>query len=321
MKNNIEAGFLIQDHNSWANAVGSPLTLSASDFASAELLATEKLDVPVELPFDIRVNFDWRAQRFEFDGEWVQGSISSDYSIKVPGVSKAIRLQWLPRKRTLQLEPMEIPHPGSLLSDHRFDVLCKDVNVYRGLVTETGLPFRRAQSFESLKDLFDAFILGAEPGVGDPVPFCIPTDDRNNFIEDEFDTEMQTQVTASDTDISYFRLFQAAQHYAGKIDAISQVGELNQWVFSRPGCLLELVEKAKVKIASKESVVFNWFLAQEVNALCKLADKKRRKLGSSDESLPAGRWEALLVAVPRLPRGIQKAYANLIQKECSYARP
>lgn len=319
-ENNIEAGFLIEDQHSWRQAVGKELFLSQSDFASAELLDSVKLEVQDELPFDIFVSFDWSAQRYDFEGEWQQGAIEDDYWLKMPDVSKPIRLQWLPRKKVLQLAPLEIVNPEELLTEHRFDVLCGKKQVFRGLITEKGLPFRRVQAFESLSDLLNAFISGADTVAGDSAPFRIPVDTRNDFVEDEFDDEMQAQATASDTDISYFRLFQAAQQYADKIDAINQVAELNQWVFSRPGCLLELVEKAKKKIEESVPCVFNWFLSHEVNALCKRANRKRLTLGNSNDSLPASRWEVLSIAQPRLPRGIQKGYVKLIQRECSYVR-
>jgi hypothetical protein len=319
--NNIEAGFVIEDHHSWSQAVGKELALTPSDFASAELLDSEKLEVQEELPFDIRVNFDWSAQRYDFAGEWHFGVIEDDYWLKVPDVAKPIRLQWFPRKKTLQLAQLEITNiVEELLTEHRFEVHFKKRQVFRGVITETGLPFRRVQAFESLSDLLNAFVSGADTVAGIAAPFRIPADTRRDFVEDDFDDELQTQLTASDADISFFRLFQASKQYGDKIEAINQVTELNQWVFSRPGCLLELVEKAKKKIEKSKPCVFDWFLAQEVHALCRHAGKKRLELGSSGDSLPSSRWGALCIDIPRLPRGIQKGYVNLIQRECKYAR-
>ena len=318
--NNIEAGLLIVDNHSWRQAVGKALTLSQCDFASAELLDSVKLEVQDELPFDIRVTFDWRAQRYDFEGKWLQDAIVDDYWLKIPDMAKPIRLVWFPRKKTLQLAPQEIVNPEELLTEHRFDVFRGKKQLFRGLITEKGLPFRRVQAFESLSDLLNAFISDADTVAGDSTPFRIPVDTCNDFVEDELDDEMRTQVTASDIDISYFRLFQAAQQYAGMIDAINHVAELNLSVFSRPGCLLELVEKAKNKIGGSKPCIFNWFLAHEVNALCRRADRKRLSIGKSSESLPASRWETLTISLPRLPRGVQKGYANLIQRECRYVR-
>jgi hypothetical protein len=97
------------------------------------------------------------------------------------------------------------------------------------------------------------------------------------------------------------------------------VQELDSWVFTRPGCLLELVEKTREKVKSGEPTPFNWFLAQEVRTLCRTAERRRRELGKTDDSLPKSRWDGLQLNLPPLPEGIQPDYVQMIQKECGYA--
>lgn len=316
--NNIEAGFLIEDGHSWKDITGKPLPLSQNDFASAELLDQERLDVPKDLPFDIFVSFNWREQRYEFSGQWRQGDIENKYSLNVPGIAKAIHLEWMPRKKDLHLAPRFISNPVELLSEHRFDVLDKQNVVFRGLVTETGVSFRRSQAFESLADLLDTFIFDEGPNPGDPVPFRTHKSENSELLDDDLVGEVQTPTTHSEAEISLFRLFQASNQYAHKINSLKNVAELNQWVFSRPGCLVELIEKTRIKISTQEPKVFNWFLAQEVSALCRVANKKRRLLENCKDSLPKSRWDELTVPLPRLPKGIQKPYIKLIKRECGY---
>jgi hypothetical protein len=57
---------------------------------------------------------------------------------------------------------------------------------------------------------------------------------------------------------------------------------------------------------------------QEVQTLCRNAEKWRKALGKTDDSLPKSRWDALYLELPPLPEGIQRDYVEMIQKECGY---
>jgi hypothetical protein len=318
---NIEAGFIVTDGNSWSSAVGKQIKLNASAFASDDLLQEEALDVPDQLPFDIQVKFDWGKQCYEFTGQWHDGTPERGYSVKAPGHEAAIPLVWRPQKKDLKVDALYIRDPSPLLHERRFQVLQGKIDIYRALIIEAGLAYRRAQAFESLNDLLDAFVFGGEPGPDDEVPFRIPTSQNSESLADEFIDVSQVGVSQTGGDISYFRLFQATHQYSEKLMAIKSVAELNSWVFTRPGCLLELLEKTREKVAAAESkpTTFNWFLAQEVQTLCQTAIKRRRELRENGDSLPKARWKELNLDLPSLPAGIQRDYAEMIQKECGYA--
>lgn len=315
---NIEAGVIVTDGNSWRSAVGKPIRLDASVFASDELLQEESLDVPDQPPFDIQVQFDWGKQRYEFAGHWHDGTPEESYVVKVPGHYAAIPLIWMPQKQDLKADALDIRDPTALLHERRFQVVLGKKEVYRALITEIGLAYRRAQAFESLDDLLNAFVFGGEPGPGDDVPFRISTCQNSESLADEFIEASQVDVPPTAGDISYFRLFQATHQYGEKLKAIKSVQDLNSWVFTRPGCLVELVEKTREKVSAGEPTPFNWFLAQEVRTLCHKADNRRRELGKTEDSLPKSRWDELHLNLPPLPAGIQRDYVEMIQKECGY---
>lgn len=315
---NIEAGVILTDGNSWRSAVGKPIELDASAFASDELLKEEELEVPEQLPFDIHVQFDWRAQRYEFTGHWPDGTPEQGYAIKVPGHDAAIPLLWMPQKRVLKVDALDIRDSSALLHERRFQVVQGKREVYRALITEIGLAYRRAQAFESLDDLLNAFVFGGDPGPGDDVPFRIPAGQNSESLVDEFIDASQVDASQTAGDISYFRLFQATHQYGEKLKAIKSVTELNSWVFTRPGCLVELVEKTREKVRAGASTPFNWFLVQEVQTLCRKAENQRKHLRTSDDSLPKSRWDVLHLEPQLLPAGIQRDYVEMIQKECGY---
>lgn len=316
---NIEAGVIVTDSNSWRSAVGKVIELSATVFASDDLLQEEALDVPDQLPFDIQVQFDWREQRYEFTGHWHDGAPEDGYEIRVPGYEDAITLVWMPQKKDLKANALVIRDPTALLHERRFRVVHGKKELYRALITEIGLAYRRAQAYESLDDLLNAFVVDGEPGSGADVPFRIPVSQNIELQVDEFIDASQADVSQTAGDISYFRLFQAAHQYGEKLKAIKSVAELNSWVFTRPGCLVELVEKTRQKVSAGELRLFNWFLVQEVQALYSTALKRRRNLGGSEDSLPKSRWDELILELPPLPAGIQREYVEMIQKECGYA--
>ena len=316
---NIEAGVIVTDSNSWRSAVGKKIELSATAFASDELLQEEALDVPDQPPFDIQIQFDWREQRYVFTGNWHGGVPEGSYSVKVPGDSAARPLVWMPQKKNLKVGALELRDPTALLHERRFQVVQGKKEVYRALITEIGQAYRRAQAFESLNDLLDAFVFSGEAGPGDDVPFRIPASQNSESLADEFIKTSQVEMSPTGGDISYFRLFQATHQYGEKLKAIKSVTELNSWVFTRPGCLVELIEKAREKVSAGESSLFNWFLAQEVQTLCRKAEKKRRELGKTDDSLSKSRWDELHLRLPPLPATIQRDYIEMIQRECGYA--
>lgn len=315
---NIEAGVIVTDGNSWRSAVGKPIELDASAFASDELLKEEELDVPEQLPFDIHVQFDWRAQRYEFTGHWHDGTPEQGYAIKVPGHDAAIPLLWMPQKKVLKVDALDIRDSSALLHERRFQVVQGKKDVYRALITEIGLAYRRAQAFESLDDLLNAFVFGCESGPGDDVPFRIPAGQNSELLVDEFIDASQVDASQTAGDISYFRLFQATHQYGEKLKAIKSVTELNSWVFTRAVCLVELVEKTREKVGAGVPTPFNWFLVQEVQTLCRKAENQRKNLRTSDDSLPKSRWDVLHLEPTPLPAGIQRDYVEMIQKECGY---
>lgn len=315
---NIEAGIIVTDGHSWRSAVGNVIELSSADFAPDDLLEEEALDLPDQLPFDILVQFDWRKQLYKFTGQWHDGAPEEGYAVRVPGHKIAIPLVWRPRKKELDIATLEISDPSALLLERRFQVMRGEREVYRSLITEIELPYRRAQAFDTLDDLLDAFVFGDGPGPGDDIPFRIPASQNNESLANEFVETPEVVLSPTEGNITYFRLFLASHQYGEKLTAINSVSELNSWVFTRPGCLVELVEKTKAKVASGKSTPFNWFLAQEVRSLCRRAIRRRRQLGNTEESLPQSRWDELTLNLPSLPAGVQRKYGKMIQGECGY---
>lgn len=322
-RRNIEAGIL-QDTPIPSEIVGKQLTVTAADFASQEKLQQEALELPPELPFDLQVCFDWLQSAFTINGQWHDGQPGADYRIKLPGVSKALLLQWKSRPRSgfYSLETIEHQTPDNevLLADHSFAVVLRGETVYRGLILETGQSYRRAQGFDSLKDLFDSLIAGTDPAISDTL--VLRGRLRDSAGPDE-EVPLPSVKVEQDA-LSYFRLFQAIELYHQRLQQTSNREELDKWLFSYPGCVQELAAKARVLIQEGSPSVFNWFLAQEVNTLRTLAEQQLERFREryARKQAPPERWSSLILEVPRLPRELSnmRNYLRRVREECGYAK-
>ncbi|MDD1956912.1 hypothetical protein NP552_17870 [Pseudomonas sp. 8209] len=314
---NIEAGIVLNFKRN-ADMLGGYIDVTQADFASDQLLAEDRLDVPKELPFDLQVHYDWKRACFSVSGNWWVDKPREGYWLKLPGASEPVPLQWRTRRQEGKwlLIPIEqvTPDNEAMLADHSYGVLLrrKGPAVFRGIILESGQSFRRAQGFESLKDLLDSLVAGVDPNsdTNTVLRACL----RNGAGPDE-EPAAPSPVTEQDA-LSYFRLFQAIEQYRERLRSAS---DIEQWVFGHPGCLQELAAKARQQIKGSTPSVFNWFLAQEVNSLHLLAAGLYRKAGHrkpGDEL-----WSTLRVHTPRLPKELQRklAYVRRVQKECGYA--
>jgi hypothetical protein len=314
---NIEAGIVLNVKRN-ADTLGARIDVTETDFASDQLLAEDRLDVPQELPFDLQVHYDWKRACFSVSGNWWVDKPGNVYWLKLPGVSEPIPLQWRTRRQQGKwlLIPIEqvTPDNEAMLADHSYAILLrkKGPAVFRGIIVESGQSFRRVQGFESLKDLLDSLVAGVDPNsdTNTVLRACL----HNGAGPDE-DPTTPSPVIEQDA-LSYFRLFQAIEQYRERLRAAS---DIEQWAFVHPGCLQELAAKARQQISGSQPSVFNWFLAQEVNSLHQLAAGLYRKAGHrkpGDEL-----WSTLRVQTPRLPKELQRklAYVRRVQKECGYA--
>jgi len=316
---NIEAGVIISESTSWQEAVGNPINMNSNNFASTELLEEEGLEIPELLPFDIEVVFDWREQHYTFNGIWNEGKVIDGYAVKVPDISNMILMKW--RSKQLHLKHHQPTSVNEMLTERRFELLHQSKVVYRGLITEINFAFRRAQRFESLGDLLDAYVFYGEPDPDDDIPFHPSIGNDNDIFDGEIPDDVEVNEIGSDGGISFFRLFQATHQYVQTLSAINSVSDLNSRVFTQPGCLLELVEKTTSQVQGAKPSVLNWFLANEVKSLCLLARKRRRAIAKDEHSLPKTRWNEIDVEIPLLPEDIEMdgGYVEMVMRECSYA--
>lgn len=326
--NNVEAGFIIDDRHGWLQACGEVLRLGPEHCATDEQLKTDELKVPSLPPFDLHVRFDWRAQTYQFEGKWLEtGRPDTDYAVRLPGVTEPVPLVW-----NGHLVPAS---PGALVMDDSallrdrvfrvFEVVRHDQEVFRGMVSELHVDSRRAQHFDSLADLFDAWVHGDDVEELDILRSRVPLD-NDAFADDAheeqaLDHREAATGNASGLPISYFRLFQSVHAFRQKLLGLKTLEGLDQHVFSLPGCLLELVGKVRHELASPGREVFHWFLVHEVQWLCECARGRRRKLAYGYRQnepgyspVPESRWQVLTLPAAPTP-AVSAQYLDHVRKQ------
>jgi len=315
---NIEAGFIIENRSAVENILGKPFSAIASAFASLEQMQEEALEVPDNLPFDLFVSFHWSDLTYRFYGTWNDGSVKDKaYKVKLPGLSAPVELIWKPRSRTLDVASIQVDRADRLLADHKYEVWKGSEVLGYGLIIEEDTKCRRPQQYEDLRGLFDAMISGGDDDSGAPV--CIDEDESgrvwvNGMPLHGYDPEHI--VSDHEEDISFFRLFSATYQFATKLQQIEDMKTLEHWVFLRPGCLEELVNKTVDRIGNaRATAVFNWFLAKEVSELIELATKVRGWFYKSNDDIPLSRWNALTISIPKMPKEANAKYKKVIEEE------
>ena len=325
---NVEAGILLNVPPSTC-IFGPSLRLGAKDFGSDDLLKDEELVVPpYPLPFELAVIFDWEQGAYEVQGRLHEEIRGVGYVLRLPGVQNSVPLRWRSRRADgawpLETLRQDLADNETLLADHSYEVWRDGSLEYRGLVQETGQAHRRAQGYDSLRDLLNDLVNEADPGTS-AVPRLRPVL-RNNEVPD--DEAISPAIPGDGDGLSYFRLFHAFEQFRKRLCDVASRKDLDRMLFAMPGSLQELVSKVNGQVAEPGgNAVFNWFLLQETDSLLALAleghDRTREKYART--APPRGRkWESLKPnkRAARLPPEIRgnTDYMRQLRLACGYGR-
>lgn len=305
---NIEAG-IVHSVAPKTSIVGEPLNKDVG-FASAVLLEEERLPDFEQLPFDLQVQFDWRSGKYSVSGEWFDGKPSEQYSLRLPGLSQGVPLRWR-GKSLIALRDLVAEQPDEVLTQHFYTVIRPGEADWQGIIHEVGQAFRRVNGFDTLHDLLNSYISDVDPQDNDAVHLRETLRDGDSAEDAPPEEKPQVQTSAT----SYFRLFYALEKRREQLETLNDDASLHYWLFTCPGCLLELVEKVREHLAAQPGTLFGWFMANEVQSLCQLAKKRYRK-----KSLAAHAWPKLVIDIPPLPvKGKQRQqYLDAIKQRCGY---
>ena len=198
-----------------------------------------------------------------------------------------------------------------MLTQHFYTVIRPGEADWQGIIHEVGQAFRRVNGFDSLHDLLNSYISDVDPQDNDAVHLRETLRDGDSAEDAPPEEKPQVQTSAT----SYFRLFYALEKRREQLEALNDDASLHYWLFTCPGCLLELVEKVREHLAAQPGTLFGWFMANEVQSLCQLAKKRYRK-----KSLAAHAWPKLVIDIPPLPvKGKQRQqYLDAIKQRCGY---
>lgn len=322
---NIEAGILLNVARK-IRIAGPPLP--STDFGSKQLLEDEALGVdPYPLPFELQVCFDWERRAYAVQGQLHNETDGTQYTLRLPGVKKQIPLHWKARRSegAWPLEPVacEVADNEALLADHCYEIWRDGQLEFRGQVQEIGTAHRRAQGYDSLKDLLNDLI--------NDVDSKISTKPRLRPVlrhDDQTGDEPATPTTDACDGLSYFRLFHAFEQLRKRLREVTSMDKLEKLLFVYPGSMQELVGKVSAQIsASDGNVVFNWFLWQEASTLYPVAlQAYAQHRGKYARNVPPenGKWASLrlkgrAVSLPPAISG-NAQYMRQALEMCGYVR-
>lgn len=269
---NVEAGFLFPVPPKTVIA-GAELPLTSKHFSLIETLDSEQLELLDPPPFDLQVEFDWRHSRYRVEGRFLASGSREGYSLHLPGLEPE-PLQWKDRiyNKAWPLVPLEheLRNDELLLANHCYEVWHGGRLMYRGLIQETSQDHRRAQGYDSLRDLLNDLIDGVKPG-GSTTTRLRKTLRHNDVPED---APPATDPAAEAAALSYFRVFQGFEQFRKRLGDAQDQSELHRILFVQAGSLQELVVQIDELVRATDNPVFNWFLLEELNALYAQADRK-----------------------------------------------
>ncbi|VVD78197.1 hypothetical protein PCO31110_00986 [Pandoraea communis] len=325
-RRNVEAGILL--NVSPATTIsGRQLALTTKDFCREESLEEELIAPPYPLPFDLQVRFDWEQSRYCVDGKLFEPISGRPYVLRLPGVVKPVTLRWRARRSdgAYLLQPIEldVTDDEALLANHCYEVVRSGSVEFRGLIVETGQDYRRAQGYDSLKDLLNDLVNDVDPkGIGTAQLRKVLR--HNGVPEEELGSPI---ISANGGNLSYFRLFHAFEQFRKRLQAAGSMSELEKLLFVYAGSLQELVVKVNEQIVTSGNTVFNWFLLQEVNSLHAVAlDVYEQNRARYAPTTPPnkGKWNSLRLNKQRvsLPPEISgnAQYMKQLREVCDYER-
>lgn len=326
-RSNIEAGILISVAAK-TQIASQDLYLDETDFGSEQLLEDEALEVePYPLPFELQVCFDWERRIYDVQGKLHKESDGAHYILRLPGVKSQIPLRWKTRRSEgawpLESVAREVADNEALLADHCYEVWRDGQLEFRGLVQESGAAHRRAQGYDSLKDLLNDLINGVDSKTSTK-PRLRPILRHDDLTDEAFDT---SATDASDS-LTYFRLFHAFEQLRKRLRDATSMDTLEKLLFVYPGSVQELVQKVSAQLSVLDgNAVFNWFLWQEVSSLQQVVLQvytKHRAKHSRTVPPENGKWASLrlqgrAISLPlEISGNVQ--YMQQIQEMCGYVR-
>lgn len=326
-RRNIEAGILLSVSPK-TRIAGQEIDLDSTDFGSDQLLEDDPLEVdPYPLPFELQVCFDWERRSYAVQGQLHKESDGAQHTLRLPGVKKQIPLHWKARRSegAWPLEPVacEVADNEALLADHCYEIWRDGQLEFRGQVLEIGTAHRRAQGYDSLKDLLNDLI--------NDVDSKTSTKPRLRPVlrhDDQTDDDPATPATEAGDGLSYFRLFRAFDQLRKRLREVTSMDKLEKLLFVYPGSMQELVGKVSAQISASDSnAVFNWFLSQEVSTLYPVAlqayaqhrAKYARTVPPSNGKWASLRLKGRAVSLPLAISG-NVEYMRQMQEMCSYER-
>lgn len=262
-RNNIEAGVILASSKQLLNQLRD----KSSPIEKLECMDNDELDQEKpdldssNMPYDIRVSFDWVSQIYHV---LLQQQPPKGIKIKLPDMGQMDltgKEQWF-----------ENPLPKKILKDRLFFLSEGDHQLQCGVIIEINTPQRPAWRFSSLGDFFSSH----------HEDLSVSENRRLSYVyspkEASEKKEADSPPSVTEYRFSYFTMFRAFEMLRSRIaqaqekfnESPNQYEEYIGWLKTYPGSVIQVAQLIKDQIDKEtddSSSVFNWFLVQEANSL------------------------------------------------------
>jgi hypothetical protein len=258
------------------------LDLDGLGFMTTEELKRDRRFLMAPLPFQIQVYRNWRHDRYEIS---LGGKTpTSVYTIRLPGVAGDRRLRFSESEQLVSISDTQ-----RALKEHIFSVFQRDAlegeEPYRGMIIDLEPGYRPVWRYSSFNDLLQAWAQN-QAGVEGSAQY---SDSYELAYADSIDHQYKDDETGdsfgkplADITFSYYTMFSAFENIRERLQSeqMDSPEKLQIILKTQPGSLFEISDKTRKVISNPDvSVVYKWFLQEELNNLLRIAQLKSSQLG------------------------------------------
>ncbi len=286
---NVEAGIIMPIKTETFEALmpHALLNIDRLEFMKKEEMDRDREFLMKPLPFEIQVYRDWARNFYKISIK--EKVTEGDFIVRLPGVDESVQIE--SSSKDINVPFGKIAHA---LKEHIFTVLRrakgKEEENYNGMIIDLFPENRPVWRFTSFNELLHSWAQNPE--------YSSDTEKNIDWYEltykdlidhqynaDEIDDN--TMVEYSDQTFSYYTMFAAFENIRNMISSeeMESPEKLRILLKTQPGSLFEISEKIRIIIEdNKTSIIYKWFLQEEINSLLRMLNSKIKRFGEKSLS-------------------------------------
>ncbi len=286
---NVEAGIIIPIKTKTFKALmpHTLLNIDRLEFMKKEEMDRDKEFLIKPLPFGIQVYRDWASDFYKIS---VKGKVTGgNFRVRLPGVDESVPIESSSKDKNVPFGKI-----AYALKEHIFTVFrCvkgKEEESYNGMIIDLFPENRPVWRFTSFNELLHSWAQDPEYSSDTERNIDWYELSYKDLIDHQYNADEiddNTMVKYSDQTFSYYTMFTAFENIRNLISSeeMESTEKLKILLKTQPGSLFEISEKIRVIIEDNTtSIVYKWFLQEEINSLLRMLNSKIKRPGEKSLS-------------------------------------